>query len=99
MEKGKEPLSSAEIHSAIEPAVGRSLVLNQEAMDKVRPMLASSFNEWGRTMAWPASRARVDRTATEVPFFFDALCASLVGLLPRRSCVVRLARLGPSQEC
>ena len=51
MEQGKEPLSSAELHPAIEPAVGRSLVLNQEAMDKVRPMLASSFNEWGKTVA------------------------------------------------
>ena len=77
-EKGKEPLSSAELRPAIEPAVGRSLVLNQEAMDKVRPMLASSFNEWGKTVVWPASRARVDRTATEVPFFIDALWAGLV---------------------
>ena len=54
-EKGKEPLFSAELRPAIEPAVGRSLVLNQEAMDKVRPMLASSFNEWGKTVARPAS--------------------------------------------
>ena len=53
-------------------------MLNQEAMDKVRPMLASSFNEWGRTVAWPASHARIDRTATEVPFFIDALWAGLV---------------------
>ena len=53
-------------------------MLNQEAMDKVHPMLASSFNEWGRMVAWPASRARVDRTATEVPFFIDALWAGLV---------------------
>ena len=51
---------------------------NQEAMDKVRPMLASSFNEWGRTVAWPVSQACVDRTATEVPFFIDALWAGLV---------------------
>ena len=50
-EKGKSPLSSAELQPAIEPTVGRSLVLNQEAMDKVRPMLTSSFNEWGRTVA------------------------------------------------
>ena len=77
-EKGKEPLSSTELHPAIEPAVGRSLVPNQEAMDMVRPMLASSFNEWGKTVAWPASQARVDRTATEVPFFIDALWADLV---------------------
>ena len=72
-EKGKSPLSSAGLRPATEPAIGRSLVLNQEAMDKVRPMLTSSFNEWGRTVAWPASRACIDRTATEVPFFIDAL--------------------------
>ena len=77
-EKGKEPLSSAELHPAIEPAIGRSLVLSQEVMDKVRPMLASSFNEWGNTVAWPASRARIDRAATEAPFFIDALWAGVV---------------------
>ena len=77
-EKGKEPLSSAELRPAIEPAVGRSLVLNQEAMDKVRPVLASSLNEWGRTVPSPASRVRVNRTATEVPFFTDAIWAGLV---------------------
>ena len=77
-EKGKKPLSSAELRPAIEPVVGVSLVLNQEAMDKVRPMLASSFNELGKTVAWPASCARIDRTAIEVPFFIDALWAGLV---------------------
>ena len=71
-------MSSAGPPPAIEPAVGRSLVLNQEAMDKVRPVLATSFNEWGGTVAWPASRATIDRTATEVQFFIDALWAGLV---------------------
>ena len=47
-------------------------------MDKVRPMLASSFNEWGETMAWPASRTRMARAATEVPIFIDALWAGLI---------------------
>ena len=50
-EKGKKPLSSASPPRAVEPAVGRSRVLNQDAMDKVRPALATSFNEWGGTMA------------------------------------------------
>ena len=76
--KGKNPLSSAELPPSIEPVVGRSLVLNQEAMDKVRPMLASSFNEWGKTVAWHASRASIDRTYTKVRFFVDALWAGLV---------------------
>ena len=72
------PLSSASPPTAVEPAVGRSRVLNQEAMDKVGPALATSFNEWGGTVAWPASRAIIDRTATEVQFFVDAPWAGLV---------------------
>ena len=78
MEKGKKPLSSANPPPAVEPAIGRSRVLNREAMDKVRLALATSLNEWGGTVAWPASRASVDRTATEVQFFIDALWAGLV---------------------
>ena len=77
-DKGKKPLSSPSAPPAVEPAVGRSLVLNDEAMDKVRPMLASSFNEWGETVAWPASRTRMARAATEVPIFIDALWAGLI---------------------
>ena len=76
--KGKQPLSFVGAPSAVEPAVGRSLVLNDEAMGKVRPMLASSFNEWGETVAWPASRTRMAQTATEVPIFIDALWAGLI---------------------
>ena len=75
-DKGKKPLSSPSAPPAVEPAVGRSLVLNNEAMDKVRPMLASSFNEWG--VAWPVSRTRMARAATEVPIFIDALWAGLI---------------------
>nr|XP_020176698.1 uncharacterized protein LOC109762277 [Aegilops tauschii subsp. strangulata] len=45
-DKGKKPLSSASVASTIEPAVGRSLVLNDEAMGMVRPMLASSFRPY-----------------------------------------------------
>ena len=78
-DKGKKPLPSPSVHPAAEPAVGRSLVHNDEAMDKVRPMLASSFNEWGDTVAWPASRVRVVRAATKVLIFIDALWA---GMLP-----------------
>ena len=77
-DKGKKPLSSPSAPPSFEPALGRPLVLNDEAMDKVRPMLASSFNEWGETVAWPASRARITRAATEVPIFIDALWASLI---------------------
>ena len=72
------PLSSAGTPPAIERVVSRSLVLNQEAMDKVRPALATSCNKWEGTVAWPASRASVDRTAIDVQFFIDALWAGLV---------------------
>ena len=47
-------------------------------MGKVCPALASSFNEWGGTVAWPASRASIDRITTEVWIFVDALWAGLV---------------------
>ena len=77
-DKGKKPLSSPSAPPAVELAVGRSLVLNDEAMDKVRPMLASSFNEWGKTVAWPTSRARTARAVTEVPIFIEALWAGLI---------------------
>ena len=77
-EKGKSPLSLPAAPPSFAPALGRSRVLNDEAMDKVRPMLASSFNEWGETVAWPASRTRTAQTATEVPIFIDALWAGLI---------------------
>ena len=50
-DKGKKPLSLASAPPAAEPTVGRLGVLNDEAMGKVRPMLATSFNEWGKTVA------------------------------------------------
>ena len=77
-EKGKSPLPLPATPPSFPPALGRSRVLNDEAMDKVRPMLASSFNEWGETAAWPASHTRMDRAATEVPIFIDALWAGLI---------------------
>ena len=77
-DKGKKPLPSPSAPSSFEPELGRPLVLNDEAMDKVRPMLASSFNEWGDTAAWPASRARIARATTEVPIFVDALWDGLI---------------------
>ena len=52
MKKGKKkPHSSTELPPAFAPAIERSVVLNQEAMCKVRPPLASDFNEWGKTVA------------------------------------------------
>ena len=72
-EKGKKPLSLPTAPPPFESALGRPRVLNDEAMDKVRPMLASSFNEWGATAAWPTSRARMARAVTEVPIFIEAL--------------------------
>ena len=77
-DKLKKPMSPPGAPPAVEPVLGRSRVLNDEAMDKVRPMLASSFSEWGETVAWPASRTRMARAATEVPIFIDALWASLI---------------------
>ena len=49
--QGEETSVLANCPPSFEPALGRSWVLNDEAMDKVRLMLASSFNEWGETPA------------------------------------------------
>ena len=78
-EKGKRPLSPPTAPSSFGPALGRPRVLNDKGMDKVHPMLASSFNEWGETPACPASRTSMARAVTEVLIFIDALWA---GLLP-----------------
>ena len=47
----KKSQSSAEPPRTPETTIERSVVLNQEAMDKVRPALAADFNEWGKTVA------------------------------------------------
>ena len=77
-EKGKKPLSPPPVPPPFEPALGRPRVLNNEAMDKRRPMLASSFDEWGETPAWPASRTSMARAVTEVLIFIDALWDGLI---------------------
>ena len=77
-EKGKSPLSLPAAPPSFAPVLGRSRVLNNEAMDKVCPLLASNFNEWGETVAWPASRIRTAQAATEVPIFIDAHWAGLI---------------------
>ena len=77
-DKGKKPMSSSSSSPAIEPAFGWSLVLNLEALEKIRPALASIFNECRRTTVWPASHVSIDRIATEVRFSVDALWAGLV---------------------
>ena len=72
-QKEKKPLSLPTAPPSFELAIDWARVLNDEAMGKVRPMLASGFNEWGETPAWPASRSSMAREVTEVPIFIDAL--------------------------
>ena len=76
--RGKKLAPSSYAPPAAAPAVDRSIILNPEALDKVHSALASIFNECGRTTVWPASRAFLARTVTEVRFFADALWAGLV---------------------
>ena len=76
----RESRASAPAMLVFEPAIERSVVLNQEAMGKVRPALAADFNECGVMVAWPASRAEIDMTATEVPLHLHALWAGLIPL-------------------
>ena len=77
-EKRKKPASSCRLPPAVAPAVDRSIILNPEALNKVRSALATIFKECGRTTVWPASHASLDRIVTEVRFFVDALWAGLV---------------------
>lgn len=58
--------------------LGRSTVINQEGLDKVRPALAADSNEWKATVVWPASRHLADMEATEIPLHLHALFAGLV---------------------
>ena len=76
--RGKKPAPSSCAPPAAVPTVNRSIILNPEALDKVHSALASIFNECGRTIVWPASRAFLARTVTEVRFFADALWAGLI---------------------
>ncbi len=64
-------------------------------MDKVRPMIASSFNEWGETPAWLASHPSMARAVTEVPIFIDALSAGLIPPFQRVGRDAGLARVSP----
>ena len=76
--RGKKPAPSSCAPPAAAPAVDRSIILNSEALDKVHSTLTSIFNDCARTIVWPASRAFLARTITEVRFFADALWAGLI---------------------
>src|SRR3954463_16211317 len=77
-EKGKKPVPPSRPPPSVAPAVGRSIILNLECLDKLSPALATVFNECGRTTAWPTSHFPTDRIITEVHYFADALWAGLV---------------------
>ena len=53
-------------------------MINQEGLDKVPPTLAADSNEWKATVVWPASRAQINMTATEIPIHLHALFAGLI---------------------
>ena len=76
--KGKKPAPSPCTPLTVAPAVDRSIILNLEALDKVRSALATIFNECGRTTVWTTSHVSLDKIVTEVRFFADALWAGLV---------------------
>src|SRR3954466_12607973 len=77
-EKGKNPAAPSRPPPPVAPAVGHSIILNQECLDKPSPALATVFNECGRTTAWPTSHFPTHRIITEVHYFADALWAGLV---------------------
>src|SRR3954462_3333707 len=77
-EKGKKPAPPSRSPPPVAPAVGHSIILNLECLDKLSPALDTVFNECGRTTAWPTSHLPSDRIITEVHYFADALWAGLV---------------------
>src|SRR4051812_16800661 len=77
-EKGKKPMTLSRSPSSVNPAVGRSIILNREFLDKLSPALATTFNECGRTTASSTSHFPTDRIITEVHYFADALWGGLV---------------------
>src|SRR4051812_1247313 len=77
-EKGKKPVLPSHPPPPPAPAVGQSIILNLECLDKLSPALATIFNQCGRTTAWPTSHFPTDRIITEVHYFADALWAGLV---------------------
>jgi hypothetical protein len=76
--KGKTP-AAAEPSPGPEPALGRSTVINQVGLDKVRHAIAADSNEWKATKIWPGSQILADMEATKIPLHIHAL---LAGLLP-----------------
>ncbi|KAE8814163.1 hypothetical protein D1007_08587 [Hordeum vulgare] len=58
---------------ALEPALGRSTVLNREELDKVLPMIAIDSNEWGPTNMWSSSRPLAKLDATIIAIHRPAL--------------------------
>ena len=77
--KKRRASASVEPLPAFEPSLKRSMVVNQEGLDKIRPVLAGNSNEWKATVACPTSQTMVDMAATEIPLHLHAL---LVGLIP-----------------
>ena len=75
---GKGPMPSPRSLPPPAPAMDRSIIVNREGLGKVSSALATIFNECRRTTAWPASHYSVDRIATEVQYFADALWSGLV---------------------
>ena len=60
------------------PAIDQSIITDREGLGKVSSALGTIFNECGRTTAWPASHFSINRIATEVQYFADALWAGLI---------------------
>ena len=78
--KGKWKTRASALASPVfKPAIERSVVVNQEGLDKVRPALAADSNEWKATTVCPASWRVREMNATEIPIHLHAL---LVGLIP-----------------
>ena len=76
--KKGEARAPAESPLGLEPMLGRSMLINQEGLDKVRHALAADSNEWRATAVRPASWRVSEMSATEIPIYLHALFAGLI---------------------
>lgn len=60
------------------PALLKSVILNEEGLDKVRPLATSARNRNGATKIWPTSGPAAQRGGTIFLFFLHSVFTGLV---------------------
>ena len=79
--KRSKATAAADRRAGPKPALGQSMVLNREGLDKVLPLIAADSNEWKVMKIWPASRPSNELEVTIVALHLHAfLSGSCVAL-------------------